>query len=185
MKKTENFENTQAYGDFEVLPAGGYKCLIKKVECNEASNGKEFLKVLFDIAEGEYADFYKRKYTNDSRQDKKWSGVATIFTEGYEPNSTNPKFKGMITSVEESNAGYKWDWKEETLKDKKVGIVMREEEFEGQDGLVHVATKFSHFVSYDKAEGAKIPAIKKLPEKSDAFEGFQTVSGDTGDDLPF
>jgi len=185
MKKTGNFENTQAYGDFETLPAGGYKCVIKEVKCNEASNGKEFLKVSFDIAEGEYADFYKRKYLNDSRQDKKWSGVAAIFTEGYEPNSTNPKFKGMVTALEESNSGYKFDWNEENMKGKKIGIVMREEEFEGYDGSIHTATKFSRFVSYDKAEDAKIPAIKKLPEKGDAFDSFTTVSGDTGDDLPF
>lgn len=184
MKRTENFEKTQAYGDFEVLPAGGYKCVIKKAECYEASNGKEYLKILFDIAEGEYEGFYKSKYTNDTREDKKWSGVATVFTEGYD-GGTNPKFKGLITSVEKSNTKYKWDWKEETLKDKKVGIVLREEEFEGQDGMVHVATKFSHFVSYDKAEEVKVPSMKRLSEKGNAFDSIQTTSGDTGEDLPF
>ena len=37
IKKTGNFENTNGYGDFETLQPGGYKCIIKKVECSESN----------------------------------------------------------------------------------------------------------------------------------------------------
>ena len=66
---------------------------------------------------------------------------------------------------------------------KKVGLVFREEEFEGQDGQVHTSVKPFFAISYDKAEDAKIPAPKKLAEKGEAFDDFTTVSSD--DDLPF
>lgn len=185
IKKTGNFENTNSYGDFETLKAGGYKCIIKKVECNETSNGKQYLKVSFDIAEGEHKDFYKNKYLNDQRKDKKWAGVWVLFTEGYEVGSTNSKFKGLTTAVEESNTGYKFDWDEKTLENKKVGIVMREEEFETQMGEIKTAVKPLYAMSYDKVEEAKIPNIKKLPEKGDSFENSFSSIQDDSEDLPF
>lgn len=182
MKKIDSFEKTNAYGEYEVLKAGGYKCIIKKVECNSTSNGKEYLKISFDIAEGENKEYYKNKYLNDQRPEKKWSGVWTLFTEGYEAGSTNPKFKGFITSIEESNKGYNFDWNEKGLENKKVGLVFREEEFEGQDGIIHIAVKPFYAVSYDKAEEAKIPEIKRAKIKENEVSDF-TI--DSSDDLPF
>lgn len=187
MKRLDSFENTNAYGDFETLKAGGYKCLIKKVECNTSSNGKEFLKISFDIAEGEHKDFYSKKYLNDQRPDKKWSGIWTVFTEGYEAGSTNPKFKGLITSVEESNSGYKFDWNEQTLVNKKVGLVFREEEFIGQlDGQIHSAVKPFYAISYEKAEEAKIPNKKEISdEQFDQVFDSNMAAAANNDDLPF
>lgn len=185
IKKPGNFENTNAYGDFETLKPGGYKCVIRKVECNETSNGKQYLKVSYDIAEGENKDFYKNKYLNDQRTDKKWSGVWTVFTDGYEPNSTNKKFKGFTTALEESNAGYKFDWDENKLENKRIGLVMHEEEFETQTGEVKTAVKPLYAMSYDKVEDAKIPKMKELPEKGDSFEKKDDWIEDDSLDLPF
>lgn len=185
MEKPAGYDEAQAFGEFETLPAGGYKCLIKQVKCEKTQNGKEFLKLAIDILEGEYKDFYKRKFDNDTRDDKKWSGTWTIFTEGYNPGTTNPKFKGLITSVESSNVGFKFDFtKEQELVNKKVGIVFREEEFEGFDGQVHTSVKPFFAISYDKAEEANIPAPKKLAQKGEAFDNFTTTASDN-DDLPF
>lgn len=185
MKKPEGYEEARAYGDFETLPAGGYKCLIKKVVCETTKNGKEYLKIGFDIAEGKYKDFYKNKFANDTRPEPKWSGIWTVFTEGYNPGTTNPKFKGLITAVENSNEGFKFDFNEQNLVNKKVGIVFREEEFEGTDGQVHTAVKPFFAVSYDKAEESKIPNIKKLPEKGEAFEDILNSVNEDTEDLPF
>ena len=141
MEKPQGFDEAQAFGEFETLPAGGYKCMIKKVVCEKTQAGKEFLKLAIDILEGEFKDFFQKKFDNDTREDRKWSGVWTVFTEGYNPGTTNPKFKGLITSVEASNSGFKFNFDEQTLVNKKVGIVFREEEFEGYDGQVHTSTK--------------------------------------------
>lgn len=141
MNKPTGFDEAQAFGEFETLPAGGYKCIIKKVVCEKTETGKEYLKIGFDISEGKYADFYQRKFNNDTREDKKWSGIWTVFSEGYNPGTTNPKFKGLITSIENSNSEFKFNFDEKTLVNKKVGLVFREEDFEGQDGQIHTTTK--------------------------------------------
>lgn len=186
MEKPAGYDEAQAFGEFEILPAGGYKCLIKKVVCEKTTNGKEFLKIGFDIAEGEYKDFYQKKFANDTRENPKWSGVWTVFTEGYNPGTTNPKFKGLITSTEASNSGFKFDFaKEQELTNKKVGIVFREEEFEGFDGEIKTATKPFYAVSYDKAEESKIPNKKELAKKGEAFEDFINSVSNENDDMPF
>lgn len=183
MNKPNDFDKAVAFGEYETLPAGGYKCIIKGAKCEKAQNGKEYLKLAIDIAEGEYKDFYKKKYDNDSRIDKKWSGVWAIFIEGYEAGTTNPKFKGLTTSLEVSNSGYKWDWKEDSLKDKKIGIVFREEEFESMtDGQIHTAVKPFYAVSIDNVESAKIPNIKKLATKENTANVF---TAEEVNDLPW
>lgn len=186
MEKPAGYDEAQSFGEFETLPAGGYKCLIKKVVCEKSQNGKEFLKIGFDIAEGQYKDFYQRKFENDTREDKKWSGIWVLFTEGYNPGTTNPKFKGLITSVEASNPNFKFNFDEQTLVNKKVGIVFREEDFEGFDGQVHTSVKPFFAVSYDKAEEAKIPNKKELSDDvlDKIYEAQAEASADN-DDLPF
>ena len=49
--------------------------------------------------------------------------------------------KGGMKAVEESNPGYQWNWDENTIKGKKVGIGIREEEYEANDGSVKTTTR--------------------------------------------
>ena len=111
MQKPNDFDQAQAAGNIEVLPVGAYKCKIMKAEPMTSSNGKEYIKISYDINDGDYKDFYKRKYQNDSRdiKDKKWSGVWTVFVLDYNGN-TNRYFKGLITCAESSNKGFKFDF---------------------------------------------------------------------------
>lgn len=186
MEKPAGYDEAQSYGEFETLPAGGYKCVIKKVACEKTQAGKSFLKVAIDILEGEFKDFFQKKFDSDTREEKKWSGVWTVFTEGYNPGTTNPKFKGLITSVESSNPNFKFNFDEKTLEGKKVGIVFREEDFIGtMDGQVHTAVKPFYAVSYDKAEDAKIPNKKELSDNQydQAFDSMSAAADN--DDLPF
>ena len=48
MKKPQGYDEAQAFGEFETLPAGGYKCIIKKIVCETSQNGKEYLKLAVD-----------------------------------------------------------------------------------------------------------------------------------------
>ena len=152
MNKPQGYDEAKSFGEFEILPAGGYKCLIKSVVCDKTQIGKEYLKLAIDILEGDFKNFFQKKFDNDTRENKKWSGVWTVFTEGYTKGTTNPKFKGLITSVEASNENFKFDFDEQTLVNKRVGLVFREEEFEGIDGQVHTSTKPFYAVNYDKTE---------------------------------
>lgn len=181
MNKPAGYDEAQSFGAFETLPAGGYKCLIKRVVCEQALNGKNFLKLAIDIAEGEFKDFFRKKFDSDTREEKKWSCVWAVFVQGYEDNTTNPKFKGLITSVEASNNGFKFDFDEQKLVNKKVGIVFREEEFIGTDGQVHSSAKPFYAVSYDKAEEAKIPNKKELSNN----QIDQTYMGVNDGTIPF
>ena len=185
MEKPQGYDEAQAFGEFETLPAGGHKCIIKQVKSEKTQNGKEYLKIAFDIAEGEYKDFYQKKFDNDTREDKKWSGVWPVFIEGYNPGTTNPRFKGLITSVEASNGNFKFDFDEQKLVGKKVGIVFREEEFLNFYGDVSISVKPFFAVSYDKAEEAKIPNLKKLQQTEQASNDFDLSNSDDSDDLPF
>ena len=185
MEKPQGYDEAQAFGEFETLPAGGHKCIIKQVKSEKTQNGKEYLKIAFDIAEGEYKEFYQKKFDSDMRENPKWNGTWTVFIEGYKEGTTNPRFKGLITSVESSNGNFKFDFDEQKLVGKKVGIVFREEEFEGQlDGQIHTSVKPFFAVPYDKANEAKIPNPKKLQAKGEADDSFGTVTDDS-DDLPF
>lgn len=185
MEKPQGYDEAQAFGEFETLPAGGYKCIIKKVAIEKTTAGKEFLKLAIDILEGEFKDFFQKKFDNDNREEKKWSGVWTVFTEGFNPRTTNPKFKGLITSVEASNPNFKFNFDEKTLEGKKVGIVFREEDFLGTDGLPHTAVKPFFALSIDKAEDAKVPNKKELSDNQydQAFDNMASAADN--DDLPF
>ena len=54
-------------------------------------------------------------------------------------------FKGFIKSVEESNPGYVWNWDESTLKGKKVGLILQEEEFVPTGGA-HAGELRTHLI---------------------------------------
>lgn len=163
MKKPQGYVEARAFGEFETLPAGGYKCIIKKVVCETAANGQEYLKMAIDIDEGQFKGFFQKKFDSDTREDKKWSGIWGVFINGYEPGTTNPKYKGLITSIEVSNPGFQFDHiNEKELENKKVGIVFREEDFEGSDLNIYTIAKPLYAVSYDEIEHVKIPNPKRL-----------------------
>ena len=106
-----------------------------------------------------------------------------MFTEGYEAGTTNPKFKGLITSVEESNGSFKFNWDEQTLVGKKVGIVFREEEFRDDKNVIRTAVKPFYAVSYEKAETEKIPNFKKIERNALDDPLFSNTPPDF--DMPF
>ena len=103
------------------LPAGVYICKIlgTKLDGN-------MLKVQFDVAEGEYKDFFQAQYKASKDEDKKYKGMTTVWLpkdDGSEGDArTKASFARWTTSIEESNDGYVWDWDETKWKGKLVGI---------------------------------------------------------------
>ena len=156
MERIENWETVEAKGmdDFKALPIGAYECVIKdaRVNVNEET-GKKTFKVSVDIAKGEYQDYFLKRYTNNTNADKKWDNNAVRYL-GFEGDSV-AFFKGFITSIENSNVGYKWNWDETTLKGKKICGVFLYEEYEKQDGSKAVKVRLSKFRSMDKMQEAK------------------------------
>lgn len=118
MKKYPNWENVEENGNFNSIKPGGYVAFIKNVDDDP---NKECLKISYDIAEGEFKNYYMELY----KAQNFWGGS---FFRSYKESAIG-FFKGFITSIENSNPGYKWDWNEKGLKGKYIGIVLQEEEY--------------------------------------------------------
>lgn len=194
MKKFAGYDETQTFGDYEKLPAGGYKCYIKQAKVEKWQNGNgESLVLCIDIKEGEHKDYYKRNFESQTN-DKKWKGVARI---GIPTDSSSDgmkkAFKGFVTSLENSNKGFTFPWDksdEDTckmLKDKLIGFVFGEEEYRKQDGSIGVSVKPMYPRSYDKVLEAQVPERKKIQDSGSSSSGSCTPSAPQADDddLPF
>lgn len=174
-------------GESNQLPAGGYRCIIKNAKCEILQNGKEQLLLALDIAEGEYKDFFSKKFSQlkMTNANAKYpnGGIFRIFIEDYNtPGKSSPILAGVKTSIEASNPGFKWDSDETKLKDKKIGVVFAGEEFETQDGSVRVAVKPRYPRSWEKVLDAEIPKVKELKNKPQNEGEYITVNDD---ELPF
>lgn len=195
MEKFNNWETMEAKGinDFVGLKEGAYICKILDArEYVSESTGNKSLKVSVDICEGEFKDYFKKLYDNNPNEDKKWDNNAVKYLGLNE--TSQPFFKGFITVVEGSNNGYKWNWDEKTLKDKKVVGVFQPEEYEKQDGTVGVKVRLNSFRSIDKLNEIKVTKIKKLDGSFVDYEDYKnnkTTSKEdnfieiSSSDLPF
>lgn len=193
INKIENWDKVEAnFGESKRLSAGGYICVILACKKEKSKNGKEMLVVNFDIAEGEFKGFYMDKYKNAPRDnanpvEPKWKGKYYIVLEG---EGYEGRLKAFITSIEESNEGYTWDWNEENLKGKRFGGIFREEEFL-YNGEVLTNAKLWQVRSVKKIIDGdfEVPKKKELPEeeKQSLTAPFSNdyTQPVTEDDLPF
>lgn len=162
MIKPQEWETTEVItGDFKKLPLGGHVLQVKNAKVDTTTTGKEVLIIQFDIANGEYANFYtddfQRRFATNP--DAKYQGVYRQLTEG---NSLK-FFKGLITAVETSNKGYTWNWDEKTLKGKFFGGVFGEEQYLNGKGEPKMSTKCFYIRSVDQVlAGVKVPEPKML-----------------------
>lgn len=186
MEKLKGYDEAQAItGEYEKLNAGGYICKIKSAKEEKSKTGKRMLVIALDILEGDKKDFFKKRFDEDTRTEKKWPAGA-IYRQMLEGEKAAGFLKGLITSIEASNEGFKWDWDEKKLANLKCGAIFGEEEYEKLDGSVGTSTKvkFIRTVKSIEEGNFKIPEIKKLPQKGEAFEDFvNSVTSD--EELPF
>ena len=200
MEIIKDFDKIEAKGmdDFRGLPIGAYECVIMdaRVNHNEQS-GKDTFKVSVDIASGEFKDYFRKMYENDTRIDRKWNNNAVKYLSYTGDNVAY--FKGFITTVENSNANYKWDWDETKLKGKKVCGVFQYEEYEKQDGTKGIKVRLNKFRSLDKLKEIEVSdSIKMLDgtytsyddymekvEEKKPFSDFENIVEISSDSLPF
>ena len=185
--KQVNLDNVQEAGSRDRLPAGGYVCRYTKVE---DVPDKEYLYMEYDIAHGEYKDYYKQ--LEESLQF--WGGrVYRSYKE-----KALPMFKRMCSAVAKSNPGFIFDGgkqnsDERTLVGKYVGLVLGEEEYVGNDGTTK--TRLYVYSECDindiKAGKFKVPALKNLkddnsiPVASYSSDGFMNIPEGTDEEIPF
>ena len=199
MNLPSNWDSIQGKdaGSFERLPAGAYCCRITKAyEYYSKNENKQFLVLELDVSDGEHAGFF----ANTLYPPKYYQG--TGLDDGNEKKQSY--FKGMITAIEQSNDGFKWNGDPSALTNRLVAVAFGEEERE-KDGKVYTDTK-PKFVRSLQAlrEGTiEVPKPKKLngsnaaagsshvppnasqPSNSGGFTPAGGLELEDDDDLPF
>lgn len=182
MRAINNFENVQAStGEFPKPTAGGYVCKIVNVtDVPLDDKGKgDYLKIEFDIAEGKFDGYYKEQFDQ-------WGGFwGASFIRSYKEKALG-MFKHFVNCVENSNKNYTWDWNETGLIGKRVGIVMGEEEYLNNSGVVKNKLVVKEIKTVDDITNGdfKVPEPKKLaPTTALIAPNFVELKND--EELPF
>ena len=188
--KPNGYDEVQAGGDFTPIELGGHKLVIKKLEEVTASNGNKYLKVSFDTApDDRQPNYYTEAWKNDTREQKKWGGVATVFPTDQE-GKTSKTFKQFCTSIEKSNNS-KIQWGagfESSIVGKVIGGIFGEEEYLNNANEVKVARKLFWWRSTEGIIDAKIPEKRELRQDGgtpDIAEGFIQIPDGIDVELPF
>jgi hypothetical protein len=189
MRKPEGYDTANATlaGEYERLEAGGYVCRIVNATEQYSRNGRDMLVLSLDIAEGENTGIFARQYKADTRPEKKWPVNATFYQ--LKDGMAIDNFKGVIKAIQDSNNGFTFDWQEESLKGKFIGVVFGAEEYLNRDNnmAVSVKPKYIKTVASIKNGDYKVPPLKTLPaNESQGRSGFDAISEDINDEcLPF
>ena len=184
------FKKEKFAGAREILPAGGYVGKILKAEVVEYSWGTR-LQISYDITEGEYKGFFLKDWNSNRNEDRKWRGVLK-FTLPTGDGSQQDTWKqnainNLAASLEESNPGYTWDWDEKKLKDKALGFLVRDFEWE-MNGRTGWSTEASSCTDVETVRSGKFRVPKARALKTHTDEQTAAASGDAiddPDDLPF
>lgn len=166
MKKL-NLDKVESYSNFKSPEVGGYVCIIRDVEDYP---DKEYLRISYDIAKGDFKGFY-----TDRAKKMNWS--LPTFIRSYKDSALS-FFKGFVTSVEESNNGFKWNGTDEkAFINKGVGIVLGDEIYTNQNGEERhrKVVDSIHSVKAIESGDFKVPDVKDVTRK---------VSGNSADN-PF
>ena len=194
MKKPSNWDNVKPLTERRQLPKGGYICKIMDAveRTYQSRDGREFSKfeISVDIVDGMYKGFFAEDYRGQTYEDKKWRGVLRVYIptdDGSEKDEyTLRRLRTITNAIEDSNPGYHWDWDVKSLKDKQVGAIFRNEEWEYQ-GKKGFSTQCSTFTGIDKIRSGDftIPKDRLLTQSiwSKGYTPVDTASDD--DDLPF
>lgn len=181
MKKVD-LSNVQESTNFTSPSAGAYICKITSVDDIEE---KEYLKVGYDIIEGEFAGYYEKGRAE--HPDWEWFGK---FTKSYKTKAL-PMFKRFCSAVSKSNANYTFDGgaansDEKTLIGKKIGLLFQEEEYYGNDGELRTRLKVYSEFPIDKIKEQKTPKPKKVAQEAPKADddGFLNAPVDAAD-IPF
>ena len=190
-RKPKDYDDVKVGGDFKILPAGGYVCEILKAEETRSSAGKDMIKVAFDIADGEFAGYFKDMFDNwrasaEDPKSVKWpfTGTKWILLLNNE-GKTNRDFKSFCTALEDSGVGV---WKNDvfdaaSLKGAKLGIIFRREEQEYNHATSWRTVPWGFRSVKTIEEGSfSVPEDKPLPQKTiTEADSFSVME----DDIPF
>lgn len=195
INRFNDYTTTKSYSDTQQLPKGGYVAIIKNAEVCSNSYG-QYVRLYLDIVEGEFAGYFTNDYKSQTSEDKKWRGNYILNVpndDGSERDGwTKRRFKTCIEAIEESNPGYHFDWDEQKFKNKRVGILVNEREYLGNDGSIRKTYNIAALTSEEHIKTGKFTLPKDRlidrPRQSSATttdEFIAVPDGAEDDGLPF
>lgn len=158
--------NVQEAGEFKKPSPGAYICTLEKVE---DIPDKEYLKITYDIFEGEFSGYYSEMREN--HPEWTWAGS---YCRSYKEKALG-MFKRFCSAVSKSNGNYIFDGgtvnsDERTLAGKKIGLVFQSEEYYGNDGERKTRLIVNREFPVSEIGSQKVPAPKLLPDEAKASE---------------
>ena len=184
MRVIENYNDIKANnGEFERPGNGGYILEIVAVEdvpLNPQTGKGDYLKIDYDIAVGDFKGYYTAQ--NERFGGGKW--FANVI-KSYKEKALG-MFKHFTNCVEESNPGFKWNWREQDLVGCRFGATLQEEEYEKNDGSIgtRLVVKDIKTVKQIMDGDFKVPTTKKLERTVAPVRDF-AVLNDSDDTFPF
>lgn len=190
------YDRTKRRRNFQQLPKGAYvlKILYAKEEPNRNGSGTHLV-VSYDIAEGEFKDYFLNLYNSREGEDKKWPADGQYYltvpsdnVEAYVWTNWNSFF----ADLEDSNNGFVFGGDPAQLKGKLIGgkFANIQSEYNGTvyDHIRMRWTCVAEDVRQDKAgkmpNDRLIQATAARPEFP-ASEDFVSVPEGYDDELPF
>lgn len=175
-----------SFSELPKLQPGGYVLKILNVKVEPTDWGSR-LAIQFDIAEGEFKGFFDKLYkaTPDEWENKKWKGSMRLSIPHNTGDETKFKkslgyFKSQIQAFENSNANLhidcERDWDENVLKDKLVGALFNEKEWE-MNGNTGWFTQCKRFVPVNDIRSGNFT----IPKREELKNKPSTASNDSFD----
>jgi hypothetical protein len=166
-------------GEFKSLPAGAY---LAKITSATDDTEKEYLKLEFEITEGEFAGFCSETY----QRAKFW----LLHSVRSYSEKARPFFNGFITAIEHSNPGFTWAWDEKALVGKAIGLIVGERDYLDKNGDLKSGIEIAQIRSVQTIrEGKfKVPEKKQLSAEDKAKLRGNTSTGELApndEPLPF
>lgn len=182
---------------FEALPKGAYVIKILSAKMTTSSWGEDQIAIAFDIAEGEYKDFYKGQFDRNTSEDKKWPIDAIFYLTIPHDGCADyvvTNYDSFFADLEDSNNGFVFSGDEKTLKGKLIGAKMhiRQTEYNG-NVYNHTRMKWS-CVADDVRNGkaGRLPNDKLVTPSAgnasgSAMDSYANsgFSSDSDDEIPF
>ena len=184
MRVIENYDEIKASsGEFERPGNGGYVLeivAVTDVPYNAQTGKGDYLRIDYDIADGDFKGYYTKQ--NERFGGGKW--FANVI-KSYKEKALG-MFKHFTNCVEESNPGFKWNWREQDLVGCRFGATLQEEEYEKNDGSIgtRLIVKDIKTVKQIMDGDFKVPTTKKLERTVAPVIDFAVLDNST-DDLPF
>ena len=192
MKPIEGFKAEAPAASYPMLPKGLYVAKINNVKI-DGDEPDQRLVLRVDITEGEHTGYYVKRFNSDKERggqyEAKYKGDFSIQI----PNQNNPRrqhydwdnraFGNAIWAIEQSNPGYHWDWNEQGLKGKAVGINVRGGTYNGKP-----YTSIGRLESVQAIRDGSAKVMADAKPRGDAQTAGNMDGGaivGTDDELPF